>query len=108
MATFQLFRDTRGDFRYRLRADNGETILASEAYTTKASALNGVESVRRNARYDGSYRRHQAATGYYFTLVAGNGEVIGVSEVYSTTYSRDKGIESVKYNAPTAQLQELP
>lgn len=107
MATFQLFRDIRGDFRYRLRADNGETILASEAYTTKSSALVGIESVKKNAPYDDSYRRHQITTGHYFTLVAGNGEVIGVSEVYSTTSARDKGIESVKNHAHAARVQEL-
>lgn len=108
MATFQIFRDRRGDFRFRLRAENGETILASEAYTTRAAAHMGVESVKRNAPSDGNYRKLQAATGQcYFTLVAGNGEVVGVSEVYSTTHARDRGIESVKINAPAARLEEL-
>lgn len=46
---FEMFQDKAGQFRFRLRARNGEIIAASEGYTTKASCLNGVESVRRNA-----------------------------------------------------------
>jgi len=46
---FEVYADKKGEFRFRLRAKNGETILASEGYKAKASCLNGVESVRRNA-----------------------------------------------------------
>jgi uncharacterized protein YegP (UPF0339 family) len=38
-----------GEFRFRLKASNRQTIAASEAYNSKASALNGVQSVRTNA-----------------------------------------------------------
>ena len=46
---FQLFLDKAGQFRFRLRAHNGQIIAVSEAYTTKASALGGIDSVRKNA-----------------------------------------------------------
>lgn len=46
---FELFQDKRGDFRFRLKARNGETIAASESYSTKAACLTGVESVIKNA-----------------------------------------------------------
>ena len=46
---FELFQDKAGDYRFRLKARNGEIIAASEGYTTKASCLNGIESVRKNA-----------------------------------------------------------
>lgn len=36
-------------FRFRLKAGNGEPIATSESYTTKADALNGIESVKNNA-----------------------------------------------------------
>jgi len=46
---FEVYLDKAGEYRFRLKATNGEIILASEGYKAKASALNGVESVRKNA-----------------------------------------------------------
>jgi uncharacterized protein YegP (UPF0339 family) len=46
---FEVYADKRGEYRFRLRAKNGEPILASEGYKAKASCLNGIESVRKNA-----------------------------------------------------------
>lgn len=37
------------DYRFRLKASNGENVLSSEPYTTKAACMNGIESVRENA-----------------------------------------------------------
>ena len=41
--------DKAGEFRFRLKARNGQAILASEGYKAKSSCLNGIESVRKNA-----------------------------------------------------------
>lgn len=46
---FELYRDKAGQFRFRLRARNGQIIAVSEGYGTKAACENGIESVRRNA-----------------------------------------------------------
>ena len=46
---FEMYTDKAGEFRFRLKARNGETIAASEGYKAKASCLNGIDSVRRNA-----------------------------------------------------------
>ena len=46
---FELYTDKSGEYRFRLKAGNGETIAVSEGYKTKASALNGIESVKKNA-----------------------------------------------------------
>ena len=46
---FELYTDKAGEFRFRLKARNGEIIAASEGYKAKASCLNGIDSVRRNA-----------------------------------------------------------
>lgn len=46
---FEVYTDKAGEFRFRLKARNGEIIAASGGYTAKASCLNGVESVRKNA-----------------------------------------------------------
>ena len=45
---FEVYEDKSGEFRFRLKARNGEPILASEGYKAKASCLNGIESVRKN------------------------------------------------------------
>ena len=46
---FEVYTDKAGEFRFRLKARNGEIIATSEGYKTKASCLNGIDSVRRNA-----------------------------------------------------------
>jgi len=46
---FELYTDKAGEFRFRLKARNGEPIAASEGYKAKASCLNGIESVKKNA-----------------------------------------------------------
>lgn len=46
---FEVYQDRAGEFRFRLKAPNGQQIAASEGYTTKAACLNGIESVKKNA-----------------------------------------------------------
>lgn len=46
---YELYEDKAGEFRFRLKARNGETIGRSEGYKAKSSALNGIESVGKNA-----------------------------------------------------------
>ena len=46
---FEVYKDKAGEFRFRLKAGNGEIILASEGYKAKASCLNGIASVGKNA-----------------------------------------------------------
>ncbi len=46
---FELYADKAGQFRFRLKARNGEVIAVSEGYTAKAGCLNGIESVKKNA-----------------------------------------------------------
>ena len=45
---FEIYLDKAGEFRFRLKARNGEPVLASEGYTAKSSCKNGIESVRKN------------------------------------------------------------
>ena len=46
---FEVYEDKAGEYRFRLTATNGQTIAVSESYKAKASCLNGVESVKKNA-----------------------------------------------------------
>ncbi|WP_396658714.1 YegP family protein [Microbacterium sp.] len=46
---FELWTDKGGDWRFNLKASNGQVIATSQGYSSKAGALNGIESVRTNA-----------------------------------------------------------
>lgn len=46
---FELYEDKGGQYRFRLKAGNGEVIAVSEAYSSKASAKNGIDSVKTDA-----------------------------------------------------------
>ncbi|CUH67927.1 tryptophanyl-tRNA synthetase [Thalassovita gelatinovora] len=105
---FELYTDKAGEFRFRLKAGNGEIILASEGYKQRASAENGIASVKKNAPEDARYERKETKSGkHMFNLKATNGQVIGTSESYESTSGRDNGIESVKKNAPDADIKDL-
>jgi uncharacterized protein YegP (UPF0339 family) len=49
MAKFEIKKAKNDEYYFHLKAGNGETILASEMYVSKASAENGIESVKKNA-----------------------------------------------------------
>lgn len=46
---FEMYLDKAGEYRFRLKARNGEVIATSEGYKAKESCLNGIESVKKNA-----------------------------------------------------------
>ncbi len=105
---FEIFTDRAGEFRFHLKAGNGEIILASEGYKQKAGAENGIASVKQNAPDDARYERKDAANGEpMFNLRAPNGQVIGTSETYSSASARERGIEAVKSTAPGARTDDL-
>jgi len=105
---FEIYKDKAGEYRFRLKAGNGEIILASEGYKKKSACTNGVASVKKNALDDSRYVRKTGSTGkQHFNLRAGNHQVIGTSESYSSETARDNGIQSVKSNAPGASVVDL-
>ncbi len=105
---FEIYTDKAGEFRFRLKAKNGQTILVSEGYKAKASCQNGIESVKKNAQDDARFERNETSNGKFkFNLKATNGQVIGTSEIYESKASMENGIESVKKNAPEAEVKEL-
>ena len=104
---FELYKDNAGQFRFRLKAGNGENIGASEGYTGKQGALNGIESVRTNSQIDGRYSIKQGGGDqYYFNLKAGNGEIILQSQGYVNESGAKGGVASVKNNALSASLDD--
>ncbi|MBP5282110.1 MAG: YegP family protein [Lachnospiraceae bacterium] len=46
---FEIYVDKKGEYRFRLKASNGQVIAVSEGYKAKKSCVNGIESVKKNA-----------------------------------------------------------
>lgn len=46
---FEMYTDKAGEYRFRLKATNGQIIAVGEGYKAKAGCLNGIESVKKNA-----------------------------------------------------------
>lgn len=105
---FELKNKEGSNFHFTLKAKNGQVILSSEVYNSKAAALNGIESVKKNSPEDGRYERKTAKNGkFYFNLKATNGQVIGSSQMYSSESGMENGIDSVKENSPKAELKDI-
>ncbi len=105
---FELKRSKNDKFFFNLLAGNGQIILSSEMYEAKASATNGIESVKKNAVEDARFERLVSGKGEpYFVLKAANHQVIGTSQMYSSEATRDNGIASCKTNAPGAATDDL-
>lgn len=101
---FELSKSSDNQFRFVLKAGNGETILTSELYTSKASAEKGIASVRSNSPQEERYEKKTASNGkFYFNLKAANHQIIGSSQMYATAQSRETGIASV--NKPDGERQ---
>ena len=107
-ATYDLKHGANGEkYRFNLKAANGEVILVSEAYESKESALNGIESVRKHAVDEAYFERKVSKRSEpYFVLKASNGQVIGMSEMYASEAACENGIASVRKNGPVAQLRD--
>jgi uncharacterized protein YegP (UPF0339 family) len=106
-ARFELL-DTQDDgFGFELKDENGNGVLLGQRYKTKASAQDGVESVRANASLDERYRRHEVQGVWTFSLTAVNGRTIGTSEGYASKSDREQAIERVKRLARNAPLADL-
>ncbi len=107
MGKFVVTTRKNGEFQFNLVAGNGQVILTSEGYTTKAACLNGVESVKKNSQEAARFDKKTTDSGAFrFNLKASNGQVIGVSQNYTTEAGCDNGIESVKKNAPDAVISD--
>jgi hypothetical protein len=101
-------KNNNGSYHFTLKAKNGQVILSSEVYNSKAGAKNGISSVRKNSCEDGKFDRKISKNNkFYFNLKAGNGQVIGTSQMYVSKQGMENGIRSVRENAPRARIEEV-
>lgn len=118
MGKFEVKKTATG-VKFNLKAGNGEIIATSEVYSSEASCLKGIESVRKNCASaiedqttegfetvkNPKYEIYTDKAGEFrFRLKARNGEIIAAGEGYKTKTSCLKGIESIKKNAPEAKV----
>lgn len=93
---FETFKGLDGRHYFHLKASNGQIVLQSQAYTSKASATNGVASVKTNGVVQARFEVRAAADGqFYFVLKAANGAVIGRSELYVSRANAERGVQTV-------------
>jgi len=105
---FEVYKDKAGEFRFALKASNGQTVLTGEAYKTKSACLGGIESVKKNCLKETAFEIYQDKKGgYRFRLLAANKEIIGQGEAYASKSGCAKGIESVRKNASDSIIAEV-
>ena len=105
MGKFVITLRKNGEYQFNLKATNGQVILTSEGYTTKAACMNGIESVKKNSQVEARFDKKVASNGKpFFNLKATNGQIIGSSQMYSNEKNMLNGLASVKKNAIDAQV----
>ena len=105
---FELKKGRSGKFSFNLKAANGQVILTSQTYKTKAAAKNGIKSVCTNCGKKSSFEQKKSKKGQpYFVMLAANKQVIGKSQMYASKTSMMNGIKSVKKNATKAAIKDL-
>ena len=116
-----VIRTSASGYKFDLLATNGQVVLSSEVYTSRAAAVKGAASIRQNAAgaqvenrtEEGftsmshpKFEMYQDKAGEYrFRLKARNGKIVGTSEGYTNKAGCLNGIESVKINAPEAEIE---
>ncbi len=104
---FEIYKDKAGEFRFRLKAANGQNILSSEGYSSKTSCMNGVESVQKNSQNPDRFAKKTTASGKFrFNLTASNGQTVGTSQSYASESGCNNGMKSVATCAPGAKIDD--
>ena len=121
MPKFQVYKDTAGKYRFRLRADNNKIIAVGEAYEKYASCMNGIKSIQKNSKApiedttvegkrfsNPKFQVYKDNSGKFrFHLSARNGEIIAdSSEGYETKDACFNGINVVG-QSDTAEIKDL-
>lgn len=108
MGTYEITRNRNGLFKWSLKAGNGEVVLASQMYKSKASAQKGIASTMLNSAHPDRFERKTARNNKpFFVLKALNGQQVGKSQLYESERARDNGIRSVAKNGPNSTIKDL-
>jgi uncharacterized protein len=93
---FDVYQSTDGQFRFRLLAGNKNVLLASEAYSTRTNAINGVLAVMENGVDPAAYEVAKSTNGKYFLRLhaASNDQLLGFTQLYSTKSNATRAVGS--------------
>jgi uncharacterized protein YegP (UPF0339 family) len=101
---FETFKGIDGQHYFHLLASNGEKVLQSEGYSSRAKADTGIEAVRDSGVDADAFEILDSSNGeHYFVLTAENGEIIATSQLYTTAASAKKGRDTVVTLVANAQ-----
>ena len=104
---FEVYKDKAGEFRFRLKAANGQNIMSSEGYKTKSACMNGVHSVQKNSQNPDRFAKKTTPSGKFrFNLTASNGQTVGTSQSYASDSGCRNGMKSVAECAPGASVDD--
>ena len=107
-AHFELRRSDSGRFSFNLISADGEIILSSGLYESRAAAAEGIAMVIASAHDQTHCERRMASNRHwYYVLKAATGEYLGKSAMYSSAASLENGIRSVIGSAAEATLKDL-
>lgn len=105
---FIIEKSRNGKFKWVLTGRNGEVVLSSQMYNSKASCKNGIESVRKNCSTPSRYEKLKTRNGkHYFNLKARNGLIIGTSQMYQSGSGSSNGCKSIERNGKIARIDDL-
>jgi hypothetical protein len=105
---FEVYKDSQGEYRFRLKASNGQTLLFSEGYSSKSGCMKGIESAIENSKVTERFETYEDKAGKYrFRLKAANNQIIGVSKVYEIKSKLQNGIKYVQRLAPEIGIKEI-
>jgi len=104
---YQIYTGANKKVYFRLKSGNGQVVLQSQGYKTKAGAKAGAASVKVNARSVKNFEVKQAKNGkYHFNLISKNKQVVGSSQRYTEKRGCNNGISAVKKNA-SSKIEDL-
>lgn len=93
---FHLKKASNGEYFFSLKSGNGENVGRSETYKARASADNGIESVKKNASNPDRFEVKEGKDGkFYLSLKASNGQVILSGQGYSSADGAKDGSEAI-------------
>jgi uncharacterized protein YegP (UPF0339 family) len=108
---FEVYKDKAGEFRWRLKAANGEILaVPGQGYKAKADAKNGIEVVQKSATddkikyelYEDEKKEHR------WRLKAANGQTVATSsEGYKAKADAQKAIDAIKKGAEKAEVVDV-
>lgn len=106
-ASFEITRNDKGEYYFKLVTAEGKTLLRSEGYTAKASAKNGIESVRKNAKAAGRLAVQTAKDGRpYLNLKAANGQIVATSPMFADQAACDAAVAQIHKDVAKAKVSD--